>query len=425
MKNMTKVHILLPIKARKHIRTPGYLERLRRRQISLENGLKEANMNMQTIDKCVSELTTRIEATLAVIQKYKQDQFAEIQRIKAALERTIAEARKEVEDHIYEDMYEPREAVAKAMWDFQPGALVLFSYVPVGQYQVNISNEGPKLPSKPVIPLAQVNLTTNATPTSTPKDQSPRSAASVDVPSTSALLHLSSSNLSYYNLSTHSFGRAVSLQPQIATSQMSSATLLPSGKVFVCGRENPYSNQAFEIDPQTGISIALPSMRTPRFAHAVLAYKNSIFALGGSGSTGFLKSCEKFVYTNQQWTGLSDMITARDFFNPCQMRQFVFVLGGRNTNNCEKYDIGNDMFADLRVKLPVAGHSVAVMIENSTIVVLQSGTVSRWTLGNAEVAVTRNKAVPGTIWGNMGPVRVGRDIYIPQFYQAKVLKITI
>lgn len=382
-------------------------------------------MNMQTIDKCVSELTTRIEATLAVIQKYKQDQLAEIQRIKAALQRTITEAKKDVEDHIYEDMYEPREAVAKAMWDFQPGALVLFSYVPVGQYQVNISNEGPKLPSKPAIPLAQVNLTTNATPTSTPKDQSPRSAASVDVPSTSALLRLTPSNFSYYNLTTQKFGRVIPLRPQIAAGQMSSAALLPSGKIFICGRDHPLSNQAFEIDPQTGISTTLSPMLIQRFGHAILPYKNCVFVFGGSGYDGHLKSCEKFVYPNQQWTRLSDMLTGRDCFNPAQMNQFVFLLGGRDTISCEKYDIGNDMFTDLRVKLPVAGHSVAVMVENSTIVVLQSGTVSRWALGNTEMEVTRSRAVPGTIWGNMSPVRVGRDIYISQFYQAKVLKITI
>lgn len=425
MKNLSKVHILLPIKARKYIKTPGYLERLRKRQISLETGVKEANTNLQTIDKCLSELTTRIESTLAAIQKYKQEQLAEIQRIKAGLESTIAAARKEVEDHIYEDVYQPTEAVARALWDFHPGTLVLFSYTPVGQYQVNIVSEGPKVPHKPHIPLAQVSSTTNATPSSTPKDQSPRSFASVDVPSASALLRLTPFNLSYYNLTTKNFGRVVPLRPQIPTSQMSSAALLPAGKIFVCGRDHPYSNLAFEIDPQTGVSAALPSMHTPRFAHAVLPYKSCVYVLGGTGTSGFLKSCEKYVFSNQQWTRLSDMLSARDFFNPCQIRQFIFIFGGRNTVNCEKYDIGNDLFIDLRVQVPVAGHTVAVVQENNGIVVLQSGTVCTWTLGNTEMTVTRNKTVPGTVWGSMSPVRVGRDIYISQFYQSKVLKITI
>lgn len=425
MKNLSKVHILLPIKARKYIKTPGYLERLRSRQISLESGMKEANANLQNLDKCMSELTTRIESALAAIQKYKQEQFAEIQRIKADLERTIAAARKEVEDHIYEDAYQPREAVAQAMWDFHPGTLVLFSYTPVDLYQVNIIWEGPKLHQKPHIPLAQLNSTTNATPSSTPKDQSPRSAASADVLSTSSLLRLTPSSLSYYNLTTRNFGRVIPLSPQIAISHMSSAALLPTGKIFVCGRDHPYSNLAFEIDPQTGISTALSPMHTPRFAHAVLPYKNCVYVLGGSGTTGFLKSCEKYISSNRQWTRISDMLNARDFFNPCQLRQFAFIFGGRNTANCEKYDIGNDLFVDLRVNLPVEGHAVAVMYENNSIVVLQSGIICTWTLGSTEVAVTRNKAVPGTVWGSMSPIRVGRDIYISQFYQSKVLKITI
>jgi len=387
--------------------------------------MKEANANLQNLDKCMSELTTRIESALAAIQKYKQEQFAEIQRIKADLERTIAAARKEVEDHIYEDAYQPREAVAQAMWDFHPGTLVLFSYTPVDLYQVNIIWEGPKLHQKPHIPLAQLNSTTNATPSSTPKDQSPRSAASADVLSTSSLLRLTPSSLSYYNLTTRNFGRVIPLSPQIAISHMSSAALLPTGKIFVCGRDHPYSNLAFEIDPQTGISTALSPMHTPRFAHAVLPYKNCVYVLGGSRTTGFLKSCEKYISANRQWTRISDMLNARDFFNPCQLRQFAFIFGGRNTANCEKYDIGNDLFVDLRVNLPVEGHAVAVMYENNSIVVLQSGIICTWTLGSTEVAVTRNKAVPGTVWGSMSPIRVGRDIYISQFYQSKVLKITI
>ena len=420
LKYLSKVHILLPMKARRYISAPGYLDRLRQRQVALENGTKEAEGNLQNMEKCVKELNERVERTMEAIQKYKQEQLAEIQKIRLSLQQALLEATQEVSEHIYEDNYEPQGNLAKVIWTHQPGALALFSYKTVGLYEVSISNGLLNVLVKPRTEPVQPKFT----PTGTPRDRSPR--GSISSPAPFSLPRLAPTAISHYNLSTNVYDRTIPLRPPIDSSHTSSAVLLPSGRLFVCGKNaKPCSNRVFEVDCETGITTELPSMLIARFVHGLVAYNNSVFILGGSGLSGFLTSCEKFIFTNRQYSRLQDMNYGRDYFNPCRIRQFLYVCGGRNTSACEKYDIGNDRFILLNVKLPGAGHTASVVNEDNSLILLQGGTIIRLDLATEKLTVTKTKKVPGAVWGSVNPVKSGRDIYIPQFYTAKLVHITI
>lgn len=443
MENLGKVHIVLPVKAREYVKDPGYLERLRKRQVSLETSVKEIESSIERVEECKLRVSERAEALIKDISLYRYHTMQELDSYKELLEKAIRDVKSEVGTHIYEENYVPLSGLVTAVWTSSPEQLSLFKFSNIGQYQVKMvktldtdmnlvlgSKETkppcpePKPPVEtPVKKLSKAEKRKKKLEPSTPTPLTPAQSGTISpFDPSSTLVHANAGYAYTYNCTSHLDVQTVPLPTQ--TSVLSSMLFLPNGNILILGKETPISAVAIEVNLLTGEQVIHPDMLEKRYGHGVLCDGHSVFVFGGSGTEGRLSACEAFGLQSKFWRRLASMITPRDFFNPCLYAGFGYILGGRKTSLCEKYSLALDIFCPLQVKTPISGQCSAVLVSDSIIILVQRKIVARWRIEEAALESVA-QGYTDNCWGTMNPIAIADMMYIAMPPQGKVILVTL
>jgi hypothetical protein len=452
MENLGKVHIVLPVKAREYVKDPGYLERLRKRQVSLETSVKEIESSIERVEECKLRVSERAEALIKDISLYRYHTLQELDSYKELLEKAIRDVKSEVGTHIYEENYVPLSGLVTAVWTSSPAQLSLFKFSNKGQYQVKIlkmldtdmnlvleSKEAkppcpepmpkPEPPVEtPVKKLSRSEKRKKKPEASTPTTITPAQSGTISPLSpfdpSSTLIHANAGYAYAYNCISHLDVKTVPLPTQ--TSTLSTMLFLPNWNILILGKETPpLSAVAIEVNLLTGEQVIHPDMFEKRYGHGVLCDGHSVFVFGGSGTEGRLSACEAFGLQSKSWRRLASMITQRDFFNPCLYAGFGYILGGRKTSLCEKYSLALDIFCPLQVKTPISGQCSAVLVSDS-IILVQRKIVAKWRIEEAALESVA-QGYTDNCWGTMSPIAIADIMYIamPPPPQGKVILVKL
>jgi hypothetical protein len=381
----------------------------------------------------------RVEDYMQIITRYRDSKAEELSRYKAFLQESIRKVSSEVLEHIYDEDHVPGSPLAAAVWQISvPNSLEIFKFQEKGQYEIELtmglssdmrftqSNNAQSFPVTQATTQPKAQIAPHQSAPATPNPRTPIHSGKASPKGrhdlSSTLVHVADGRIGLYNCFTRKF-TPITDTPALA-SVMSSTLLLPTGTIFLTGKENPVSATALEVDTATGKLTRLLDMQSKRFGHGVAYDGSSVYVFGGTGNNGLIKKCEAFGLESRHWRKLANMTAARDFFNPCLCAAFVYIFGGRGTNFCEKYSISANTFTPLSIQLPVDGHCSSVLSGNS-IILIQSKHIARWRIDAAKVDKGWKEGPAGTCWGNTNPVLVNGTVFIVISYQGKVSQIHI
>lgn len=445
-KIQSKVHIILPIKARTFISRPGYVDRLRGRQQALEKSIINISKSLSRIDTCRSLLRKRVENYLQMVNLYRENRLEELNLCENTLRKTIEAVKREISEHIYEEDYKPESPFVASVWNSSGNNEDLFKFSNKGPYEVEITLRlGPDLSfiavKSPVQPASTAKLGNLKAKPKANKPKPPKqkqSAPITPIPRTPArsgrasprtsfdpsttLIQMTSGRIELYNCFSQTATQLCPI-PALA-SQMSSTLILPNGNIFISGKEKPLSAIAIELDSVSAQQIRLLDMYEKRFGHGTLHDGRSVYVFGGSGTGSQIAQCEAFHLQTRQWRRLANMTTPRDFFNPCLYSCFVYIFGGRKTNLCEKYSIGENRFYPLGITMPVSGQCCSA-VNSSSVVIVQRKYTARWRFEAGEFDRVWTEGAAEACWGNCSPVVVNNTVMIAMSHHGKILHMRI
>jgi len=146
-------------------------------------------------------------------------------------------------------------------------------------------------------------------------------------------------------------------------------------------------------------------MITAREHLGVAAYKEFIFATGGSSIDGSLATVEKYNTLTNQWSSGSSMATKRYQFACVTCGDYIYSIGGTgriDSNSAEQYDIQTDRWIPIApMKQPRACHA-ATSIGESIFVVGGRNESILWK--SVEMYDTRSNK-----WMEIAPMNTGRS----------------
>ena len=95
------------------------------------------------------------------------------------------------------------------------------------------------------------------------------------------------------------------------------------------------SSLAFLYNTTTGTWLQLPDMNEARLGHALVVFKGSVCAMGGSGS----RSAECFNQTTNKWTYLPAMNSTRRDAVAVELSNELYVIGGTASFSLEQHSV--------------------------------------------------------------------------------------
>ena len=438
-------HYQIPIQYKRNLTHPDYIVKLRTREKTISEGLKELEDNLTVISECEQALLTRTEAAIQNIVQYRNTTLTKLIAIKEEVKNMLKMAKKEVNEHIYEDRYEPRDTVAVALWGYQEGCLRLFSYTTDGEYQVTITQSETKNPN-----LIESDTEQNAeieesveiegneeveeeiadseelevnsendklaeksdeeVDESDEKDDSEESDRTKSAP---GLYVVTSTHLNTYSSFNECYSHETALSRTIQVSTSSVYCLIDPDLIWVSGGNDPCTRLVFEIKIETGEVRNRKGMMMARWGHGMLQYnKNCVYVFGGANKHP-LKDCERYVPALKKWEKCAKMMNARYYFTPCLHANNVYLFGGKGTANLEVFYIGTGQFEELPIKLHAAKPTAAVVI-GGEIVIFQKKRRYYWDIDAKTCIWVAGEDVNEECWSCACAVYWNSCVYIPR-----------
>lgn len=420
-------HVVLPLKARSFISRPGYVNRLKKRQNSLQQAINVVSKSLLSIETCKSQLHKRIDAFLKVVAQYEKTKNGELTSYENLLQGCLKQITSEMSENIFNDDYVPLSEFANLVWACALNHEELFNYKTQGKYRVkfdmslnsNLSFTQVKLTKKQKIPKQSARIF----PISMTHVDSVDTRGPLDASRT--LARILDGHLYLYDCETWSCLKKIEVSETITS--LSSVLFLPNGNIFISGKENPASASAWEICSESGQVMQISDMLTPRYGHGTIYSSGIIYVLGGTSLSGYTANCEALETDNKQWSRLASLQQARDFFNPCLYEHFIFVIGGRKTSLCERYSIPQNTFAFLPFQAPKSAQCTAVLSNNSILYICRK-TVIKWSLQSftLEWQGTLHTSRPLSAgWSVQNPILIENTLHILKPHAAGMMKIEL
>lgn len=171
-------------------------------------------------------------------------------------------------------------------------------------------------------------------------------------------------------------------------------------------------NVAFKV-LRSGVVGVLASMNVKRKWHGSIAVKGRCYVFGGVSGGQDISSTERLSLEDVDsgsWVRLSDMLSPRSSFNPCERQGSIYLLGGK-TSQCEVFYQTSETFEQLPFSLQ-CGHTSTVEVEGRLVVLLSTAMLREVRDGEFRQQSHHWQYV----CGNMNPVLSGNECYIPQAY---------
>ena len=423
-------HVILPLKARAFISRPEYVDRLKRRQISLQKAIGIVSKSLLSIETCKSSLHNIIEGFLQKVTQYEKAKNEELASYESLLTGCLKQISSEISENIFNDDYAPLSEFASSVWACALNHETLFNYKPLGQYRVkfykslnsNLSftqakftkkqskQKGPKRPAR-ILPIS-------TTPIDLVGSRGPLEASRT-------LARVLDGHLCLYDCETWSCLKRFEVSEAITS--LSSVLFLPNGNIFISGKENPASASAWEICSDSGQVMQISDMLTPRYGHGTIYSSGIVYVLGGTSLLGHTANCEALEMDNKQWSRLASLQQARDFFNPCLYEHFIFIIGGRKTSLCERYSIPQNIFTCLPFQAPKSSQCTTALSNNSILYICRK-IVMKWSLQNFTLewqgTLSTSRPCSGG-WSVQNPILIGNTLHILKPHAAGMIKIEL
>lgn len=262
----------------------------------VKQGKTELWGNLERMDQCCREFVRSVDATVAMVEEYRDCMLEQLEGWKGQLRREIAAAIEQAEQP-----NEPASPLAKALLNYTPGSLLLFKYsirTPDLQSDVNnwLKTElcGPCTASR--VSLDPVAVLPNQ------------------------LLQFSTSSLQWSTLLA--FPKALPVDADSSVVEVEEDTWL------VCGGRSLHQDSY--LLNSAGCR-RLNDMLEGRGLAGVIfeSNTNAVYLFGGAGViVPTLITCECFSFSSCVWTALPAMHHPRKGFNPCSDHSLIYLCGG-------------------------------------------------------------------------------------------------
>ncbi|XP_053171566.1 kelch-like protein 10 [Scomber japonicus] len=166
------------------------------------------------------------------------------------------------------------------------------------------------------------------------------------------------------------------MAPPMRTKRCGASSATLNGKIYMCGGFNGRRSlsSAECYDPETRQWTLISHMRNSRSGLGVVAYKDCIYAVGGTFTgTSHLCSAEAYNPQTNRWHAVPSMSAPRSYFGIEVVDEQLFVVGGFNGVNTmmsvERYDEEAGMWYDAsNTRVPCSGLSCSVLHGNHAVV---------------------------------------------------------
>lgn len=366
-----RIHQILPLQAFGPHKAQGYIERLQRRTEAMETGKAALLSNLEAMDRCIADVTQKINEVIQVIWYYGQTTVAELTGEKLKLEETIQRSIAEAERSLYDDtpsLQTPLSGLLREYEEFKSNSLQLFSY----------SINPQELPT-PLSSLFTYSLSTN--PTITEK-----------------LVRLNGNSLLILDVATgmkRKFLLSVPVSNKYRYCLVSPTTLIAVG-----GRE------AISVNLDYANVVNLPPPNAEHTQPGVIAAKQEAYVFGG-----LCPNCEK-LSRDMVWNNLPKMSKARGAFIPCLYEKEIYIASPES-QDIEIFTLNTASFRVFSIPFPALTNSsislfvggVFTIISGSRQIAELVGTESSFRIHPLTVRVIYNVAP------SHPPVVIGKKAY--------------
>lgn len=167
----------------------------------------------------------------------------------------------------------------------------------------------------------------------------------------------------------------------------SSLATLPNQKLILTGgchiQSEDATNLCLEINgANISMNTKLKNMHKKRYAHCSIYLNGCVYVMGGfdhkdnnKSPPSTLKSCEKYIITDNKWVPTASMNHARSFFG-CALvnKESIFVFGGffddQILSSIEKFDYISETWVTHFIKLPEKLAKIGVVYYKDHIIIL-------------------------------------------------------
>ena len=388
-------HIMLPASASPHLATTESVGRLRRRATQLGLAQDQLQSLCSAMDEADHSVLSMLDALVEKIEEVRANHTEKINEFKESLQRASEEAIEEVKNNIWLENYKGSSFLARLIFDYredQREALMhLFKY-----------SVDPKKALFEIEQASNMNLMLTDPGTEELKEQH------------TSLPIVNSTSLRMFDVVTKKETQYLSLTQPISINE-TSTWMLVGNKVVASGKMYPLSSAVYEIAVKTGHVKEKKPMTVARYFHAMVYYSRSkkYYVFGGTGGApeNFQTRCEVHDPLLEQWTFTTGSLReGRDCFNPVQMEDKYFIVGGRNAKSVELFSTTTELFTQTLLALPAATSTVAFR-EDADILILQRDKAIRWKpLGTDQKTVTVKDGL--SMFSNTTPLRVGNELFI-------------
>lgn len=388
VKDRSRVHQLLPIGAAGQPITPGYCERLKARQNSLELGKNLLMENIQRLDRCIEEFAAKIQVVMNRLSEHWIEQNAVLLKTREELVFAIAEAIQEAEASLYQDTPKLHSSLAGALREaeHERGPLHVFEYsideavYPTSLDSLLVVRNGLGKMNSPVLPIIMNN------------------------------------QLTIFNLSEGTKQTEITHANLIFNDEASICQVNPQQYLIV------HLHNTFLLDLEMKqVMLKQHTLRSRAWA-GVIKYGCFVYVFGGRGE----KAAEKYDLALNKWTQLPEMQQERGKFSPALYGENAYLIDTfgkigspcvcricheesgfqqrpqqmgipqlelaqpeqKPTFSCEVFAFPSQQFTSLNVSLPCAGlstWSVAFVSEGQLLVFTETGDWYGWRIGSEEI----------------------------------------
>lgn len=367
-----RLHQVLPLQAFGPHKAPGYIERLQQRTVAIESGKATLLSNLEAMDRCIADVTQKVNEVIQVIWDYGQTTVAELTEKRRKLEESMKLSIAEAEGSLYEDtpnLQTPLSGLLREYTESNHSSLQLFSYA--------IS---PQVLPTPLPSLLTYSLSTNPA-----------------VPD--KLVRLYKDSLLILDVLTgvkQEFHLPVSIYPIHRYCLISSISL-----ILVGGKET------FFISLSNADISKLQPPNVGHFHPGMLAVKQEVYVFGGNCS-----NCEK-LSIDLVWSNLPNMRQERHAFSPCLYEMEIY-LASSDSSDIEIFSLNTASFRLFPISYPaIKNNSISFIFDKTFTIITCNRQKAELDLGTGSSFVINTLALRETnnILHSHSPVVIGKKVY--------------
>lgn len=400
-------HITLPASASPYLATTESVGRLRRRATQLGLAQDQLQSLYSAMDQADHSVLSMLDTLVENVEEVRAKHTEKINEFRKHLQRDSEQAIEEVRNNIWLENYKGTSFLARLIFDYredQREALMnLF------KYSVD--------PTKALFEIEQAsNMSLILTDPGTEELKEQQTTLPI----------INSTSLRLFDVVTKKTTMYLPLSEPIAINETSTWMLLDK-KVLASGKMYPLSAAVYEITVKTGQVTEKKPMIVARYFHAMVYYARSkkYYVFGGTGGApeNFQTRCEVHDPLLEQWAFTTGSLReGRDCFNPVQMEDKYFIVGGRNAKSVELFSTTTELFTQTLLTLPAATSTVAIR-EDADILILQRDKAIRWTpLGTNQKTVAVKDGL--SMFSNTTPLRLGNELFLLRCVNCGICTLT-